>query len=74
MLRRKMAAPGKDATTKRSRRVVPREVSENSRPEVLSSFRPAGSGVADEVGLGESGDVIEVEKGRHENAALSLQL
>jgi len=28
LLRGKMAAPGEDATTKRSRRVVPREVSE----------------------------------------------
>jgi len=64
----KMTASGEDPTTKRSRRVVPRrrEVSEILTQKFYQVFDLL------EVGSRTRGnDVIEVEKGRHENAALS---
>lgn len=76
--RRKMAAPGwRDATTKRSRRVVPREVSEILARKFYQVFdllevsAREGAGGRGEGDGREGGDVIGVEKGRHENAALS---
>lgn len=75
MLREKWRCPGRrDATTKRSRRVVSARRGKKYlkfSPEVLSSFRPAVEAGAPRVWV--AADVIEVEKGRLENAALSLR-